>query len=174
VRAAASFAVALLLTAPAAAVEQQRPWSVDVGATYVMLGDEHTTGGWTPTLAGRRWWSTSERARISAGITAVAFDFRSLHWLGFMAGPEVGGDYRLSRSWRAGGELALDGGRIPVCNAWHLCLRYWGVFPRARAGVTYEASPGVSMTAGLGVRYVNALGWSGVSWEPGATARFGW
>lgn len=128
---------ALLLAAPASAQEKrERPWQVDAGATYVMLGDQHPTGGWTPTVTARRWWPTSERARVSAGVGAAAFGFSSLHWLGFLAGPEVGGDYRLTESWRAGGAIAADMGRIPVCTNWDLCMRHWGLFPRAQARAT--------------------------------------
>jgi hypothetical protein len=172
----ATLAAVLLLAAPAAAQERQdeRPWSVELGATHVVLGDQHPTGGWTPTIAARRWWPASERARVSAGLGAAAFGFSSLHWLAFLAGPELGGDYRISESWRAGGGLAAEMGRVPVCNNGHLCLRYWGLFPRALAGLTYEAAPGASMWAGLAARYVNTLGWEGVSWEPAASARFGW
>ncbi|XXX73859.1 hypothetical protein WMF30_40055 [Sorangium sp. So ce134] len=171
-------AAVLLLAAPASAQERrgerERRWSVEVGATHVMLGDRHPTGGWTPTIAVRRWWTASEGARISAGVGAAAFDFSSTHWLGVLVGPEVGGDYRLSESWSAGGAFAVDGGRVSVCNDWHLCLRWWVLAPRAAAGVTYTAAQHVSTTAGLGARYVSTLAWSGVSWEPTIGVRFDW
>ncbi|WP_437948619.1 hypothetical protein WME98_49890 [Sorangium sp. So ce296] len=175
-RAGAALAAVLLLVGSAAAQERrnERPWSVELGATHVALGDRHPTGGWTPTIAARRWWPASERGRVSVGLAVAAFDFSSFRWLGVLAGPELGADYRISESWRVGGGLALDAGRIPVCNDWHLCLRYWGLFPRAQAGLTYEPAPGASMSFGLGARYVNTLAWEGISWEPTASARFGW
>ncbi|WP_437591477.1 hypothetical protein [Sorangium sp. So ce1000] len=170
----ATLAATLLFARAAPAEERERPWSIEVGATHVALGDQHPTGGWSPTIAARRWWPASERARISAGVGASVFDFSSWHWMAVLVGPEAGGDYRIGGSWRAGGSLAADMGQIPVCNDWHLCVRHWGLFPRAQAGVTYEASPGVWVGIGLGIRYVNTLSWEGISWEPGATARFGW
>jgi hypothetical protein len=176
VRAANAISAAVvLLTASASAQEKrERPWSVEAGATYAMLGDQHPTGGWTPTLAARRWGATSERARVFIGIDAAAFGFASLHWLGFLAGPELGGDYRLSENWRAGGAIALDAGRIPVCTNWHLCMRYWGFFPRTQIGAAYEASSIVAIVAGVGVRYISTLAWTGASVEPAVSARFGW
>ncbi|WP_434042217.1 MULTISPECIES: hypothetical protein [Sorangium] len=169
-------AAAALLVGPAAAQEatKERAWSAELGVTHVVLGDLHPTGGWTPTASARRWWPASERARVSAGVSLAMFDFSSLHWLGMLAGPEAGLDYRLSESWSADLALAVDFGRVPICNNWDLCVRFWGFFPRARVGLTYEASPGVSTSLGLGVRYVNSMAWEGLSWEPVASARFGW
>ncbi|WP_438029055.1 hypothetical protein [Sorangium sp. So ce233] len=175
-RAALAICAAVLLLAASASAQEKRErrWSVEAGATYVALGDQRPTGGWAPTIAARRWWPAAQRARVSAGIGAAAFGFSSLHWLGFLAGPEVGGDYRLSESWRAGGTLAADMGRVPVVTNWGYPMRYWGLFPRVQIGATYEPSPGVSMSAGLGARHVNTLAWEGVSWEPAARASFGW
>ncbi|HTN91952.1 MAG TPA: hypothetical protein VL242_50130 [Sorangium sp.] len=132
VRAAAAAAAALLAGPAAQEPSKQRTWSVKLRVTHVVLGDRHPTGGWAPMAAARRWRSASDRARVSAGVSLAMFDFSSLHWLGVLAGPEGGFDHRISEGWSAGGGLALDAGRVPICSNWDLCVRFWG-FLRGRA-----------------------------------------
>jgi hypothetical protein len=177
VRAALTIA-ALFLPAGAAAQEKDRDWSVEVGASLVALGNERPTGGWSPSLSARRvlWRPDGEMGRwsVHGGARVSAFNFSSWRWLALVAGPTSSVEARVTRNWSAGLDLSLDLGQIPVCNDGDICLRWWGLFPRAQVGVTYEAAPGVSVTAAVGVRYVNTLAWEGVSWEPAAVGRFGW
>ena len=147
---------------------------MEVGATHVALGHQHPTGGWAPTVTARMWWHTSERARASVGLGAAAFGFSSMHWLGVLAGPEVGSDYRVSGNWRVGAALAADLGRVPITTNWGYPMRYWVISPRAQTGVSYEAAPGASVSLGIAARYVTTLPWSGFSVEPAARAIFGW
>lgn len=170
----ALFAASLTIAGTAGAIEQKaHVWSLDVGGGYVVLGGNPTTGGIAPSGRWQRCWSPSTVIDLGLGVEASAFGFGGgSRWIGFVGGL-VG-----SASFRFGGagiefQAAADAGRIPVCNAWGLCLRYWGVFPRTALVVTYAVGGITRLGVSLSGQYVNTLGWTGWSAQPGLFVRFG-
>jgi hypothetical protein len=167
-----------LLASPASAAnaEEERPWSVDVSASLVVLGDKRPTGGIAPTLAGRYQWELGELLRLQLGLSAAAFGFGDeLRNAGFFVGPtaSIGLDLK---EWGLSGSamLTADWGRAPVCNDWGLCVRYWGLWPKGTIAAAYAPIETFAVVGGLSARIVDTLGWGGVSWEPTAGGRLLW
>ncbi len=170
--------LAILMAAPSVQAEEHpRVWRVEAAVRYVVLGNHHPTGGIAPQLAGGRTWSLSDSVEATAGLEALAFGFGApSRWMGVLAGPH--GRIAWKRApVRLAVDVGLDVGRIPACNDWPhgaLCLRFWGLFPRADVGVSYDVSAGLAAMASFGGRYVSTLAWTGVSWEPSLGARLSW
>ncbi|WP_437764699.1 hypothetical protein WMF27_33940 [Sorangium sp. So ce281] len=172
--------VALSLLPAVARAEEGAPprWEIDVKATYVVLGSRATraTGGIMPSVTGLRRWPVRNAVDIGIGADVGLFGLGGdARWLGLLTGPTAavrGRPFRAPVSF----ELAarLDFGRIPVCNAWGLCLRYLGFFPAMEAGAAYLSTQHVAIVATCGVRFIRTLAWSGVSVEPAAAGRIFW
>ena len=150
-----------LLAAPALAEEPVI--SVEARAGWTTMGGERTTGGLTLGGAGRYvrpvdggpWgW----HAGVGADAVGVG---DSWHWLGILAGPEIGG-WRAIDAWRVSVGFSLPMGQLPTCNDSNLCIRYWGAFPAGAGRVEYRAE---SFRLGVeaGAMYVNTLGWAGAA-----------
>lgn len=167
-----AFAAVTLATGTAAAEESQR-FRVDASVGYVMLGGKPQTGGAAPSLSGRALLRVNERVTAGAGGGVTAFGFMGgARWVAVLGGPVFSIGARLS-SVVVECEASFDFGRVPVCNAWGLCLRYWGMFPRLGAHAGYQVHERFAVGGSVSVRVVNTLGWSGVSFEPAITGRFG-
>jgi hypothetical protein len=167
-----------LLSATACAEEREAVgrWEVDLRGARVVLGDARTTGGFMPQVAGRRAFAIAPWADVSVGAEVGVFGLGDeARWIGILGGPTVGASVR-----PASGPVALgltvggDFGRLPVCNAWGLCVRYVGFFPAFSAGATYYASKAFAAGASLSARPVITLAWQGASWEPSAHVRAFW
>ncbi|AGP40213.1 hypothetical protein SCE1572_40345 [Sorangium cellulosum So0157-2] len=153
-------------------------WEIGVKAAYVVLGGRATraTGGIMPSITGLRRWPIREAVDIGIGADVGLFGLGGdARWLGVLGGPAAA---IRAMPFRAPLSLELttrlDFGRIPVCNAWGLCLRYLGLFPAVEAGAAYLSTQHVAIVATCGVRFINTLAWSGVSVEPAAAGRIFW
>lgn len=172
--------VALSLVSTGARAEERAPprWEIDVKAAYVVLGARaaHATGGIMPSVTGLRRWPVRDAVDVGIGADVGLFGLGGdARWLGVLGGPAAAVrvmPFRAPLSF----ELAarLDFGRIPVCNAWGLCLRYLGLFPAVEAGAAYLSTQHVAVVATCGVRFIRTLAWSGVSVEPAAAGRIFW
>ncbi|WP_434042791.1 MULTISPECIES: hypothetical protein [Sorangium] len=172
--------IALSLVSTGARAEEGTPppWQVDVKAAYVVLGASATraTGGIMPSVTGMRRWPLRDAVDIGLGADAGLFGLGGdARWLGILGGPAASARVMPFRA-PVSLELTawLDFGRIPVCNAWGLCLRYLGFFPAAELGAAYLSTQHVAVVATCGVRFIRTLAWSGVSVEPAAAGRIFW
>jgi hypothetical protein len=171
--------VTLLVSTSARAEERAAAaWQLDVKAAYVVLGAHaaRATGGIMPSLTGWRIWSVGEAVDIGVGADAGLFGLGGVaHWIGVLGGPATTARV-MAFSMPLTFELSarLDFGRIPICNAGGLCLRYLGFFPAAEAGVAYRSTQNIEAVATCGVRVIQTLAWSGVSVEPAVAGRIFW
>ncbi|WP_437777171.1 hypothetical protein [Sorangium sp. So ce1097] len=172
--------VALSLTSTGARAEDGAPprWQIDVKAAYVVLGASgaRATGGIMPSVTGMRRWPLGDAVDIGLGADVGLFGLGGdARWLGFLGGPAASTrvtPFRVPVSLDL--TARLDFGRIPVCNAWGLCLRYLGFFPAVEGGAAYLSTQHVAIVATCGVRFIRTLAWSGVSVEPAAAGRISW
>lgn len=173
--AAVLLALVVLICAESAAAQETNPraWSGEVGAGWIVLGPgERPTGGIMPTIGGAYTVPLGESARAHAALSAGVFGLGGdVAWLGVLAGPEVGASMSPVKGVSVGASVGVDGGRIPVCNPWGLCLPYWAITPRASVAASYDVAEAFAVAASLQARYVATLGWSGVSWEPRVAGR---
>jgi len=174
--AATSFLVIGLVACSAARADSKQ-WQFDVKTSYLVIGDhaKRATGGLMPSILGRRVWPVE---KVSVGIGGHLGTFGlwgDAYWMGILGGPVVSVGIRPLGS-RLFLDLAaqLDFGRIPVCNAWGLCLRYIGFFPLTQVSAAYSPTNHLGLVAGIGLRWIQTLGWSGVSAEPSLSGRFFW
>jgi hypothetical protein len=153
-------------------------WQLDVKAAYVVLGAHaaRATGGIMPSVTGLHLWSLRETVDIGIGADVGLFGLGGgAHWIGVLGGPTATArimPFRIPLTLELSAQL--DFGRIPVCNAWGLCLRHLGFFPAAEAGVAYESTPHVAAVAACSVRFIQTIAWTGVSVEPSVSARIFW
>lgn len=170
-------AAAALLLASAAAAEERpsRRWDIDVRASWVIVGPaERLTGGVMPNLSVRHSWAAGG-FDLAVGGELGAFGFADeTRWIGVLGGVTAGASWRPADWFSAEVTARIDGGRIPVCNAWGLCLRYVGLFPAADVAVGFWASKVIAGGVAVTGRYVDTLAWTGVGWEPAAFGRFYW
>lgn len=164
----------LLAASSARAEEHPRTWRAEASVRYVVLGNVNPTGGLAPQLAGGRTWAFGAW-EAGVGGEALAFGFGGApRWYGVLAGPTAHASWGCAPGaacipLRFGLDIGLDIGRLPVCNDWPagtLCLRFWGLYPRASVEVAYEVSPGLAAVASFSGRAIRTLAWSGPSWEP--------
>jgi hypothetical protein len=156
--------VLLFVVEPARAAEEREPWSADVRIGNVFMGGERPTGGLSVALGGRREWPLGERFALHAGVAGEIFGFAGgMHWAGLLAVPSAGATWTTPvDGLRVGASVEVPYGRIPTCNDWGLCIRYWGLVPGVAVRVSY-ASKAVGALTDVSVRYVDTLGWSGVA-----------
>ncbi len=178
-------ALVLVCAAPLRAEEPSaRPWAIETRAAYTLLGGAgRPTGGVAPTLAARRvvWWSAGGGWGLAAGARISAFGFGAdAHWLGVLTGPTIATETRpillpaeLGRVV-LGLELGSDFGRVPTCNAWGACARFWGWFPTIAVMARYAASERVDAGLLFQARVVTTWAWSGIGWEPAVAGRILW
>ncbi|WP_437753728.1 hypothetical protein [Sorangium sp. So ce1389] len=172
--------IALSLVSAGARAEEGAPprWQVDVKAAYVVLGAHaaRATGGIMPSVTGMHRWPLRDAVDIGIGADVGLFGLGGgARWLGLLGGPTASArvmPFRVPLSFEL--TARLDVGRIPVCNAWGLCLRYLGFFPAAELGAAYLSTQHVAVVATCGVRFIRTLAWSGVSVEPAAAGRISW
>lgn len=153
-----------LLTIPALADEDERPWSLDASVGNEFMGGERSTGGLSVVLGARHAWRINERVSWHVGLTGEAFGFAGgSHWMGLFAGPSVGvlGQTPIE-GLRVGLSATVPYGRIPACNDWGLCMRFWGIFPGGSLRAAYGGAT-VGAIADLDVRLVDTLVWTGPS-----------
>jgi hypothetical protein len=174
-------ASSLLLIAGLAGAEEarlERRWEIDLSGRYVVIGGAVTTGGIMPQFAARHTWPISGWFDIHAGAQIGAFGFADEgRWLGILGGIQVGAYTRPTKiPLRFGLTFVADGGRIPVCNDWGLCIRFNGFYPAGVVEATIYEIPWkvTAMSASLSARRVNSLAWSGWSFEPTLGGRFYW
>lgn len=164
--------LAALLYGVSVRADELPSWSVDGGPVYVLLGGQNATGGLGGAITGRYHLQLTDSIGLHPGLDLTAFGLRGdSHWWGVLTGPEAGLSWR-GDHWSAAAAVGMEYGRVPVCN-WKpaaLWLRYWGIVPRAAVGVGYEVRP-LGVVAGVAARYIDTLGWTGISWEPGLRAR---
>lgn len=165
--------LALTVSARAEAQEAKpRPWSVDGGLGLLVLGPgERPTGGPMPSIGARYTLQLGDSALAHAGLSGGAFGFGDTAWLGWLVGPEVGAGVSPLKNVSLGASFGLDGGRIPVCNDWGLCLPYWSLVPRGAVSASLDVGEAFAIEASLQARYVSTLGWTGVAWEPRMVGR---
>jgi hypothetical protein len=173
-------AAALLLVPSSVRAEERATaaWQLDAKASYVVLGARaaRATGGIMPSLTGWYTWPIREAIDLGLGADLGVFGLGgTAHWIGVLGGPTAAARF-MPFSIPLSFELSarLDIGRIPVCNAWGLCLRYVGFFPAAEAGAAYQWTPRVAATATCGVRILQTLAWSGATVEPAVAGRVFW
>lgn len=170
----------LLIAQPAIAQETvPRPWSAGLSAAYVILGPEgRRTGGLMPALAVRRIWALSDAVQLGVGVRVGAFGFADeTRWLGWLGGLAVEAEIRPARSAPALSipiAVRLEGGRVPVCNSWGLCLRFVGLYPALETGLSYRLGGTAAVSTVIAARYVRTLAWEGVSVEPALGAQLSW
>jgi hypothetical protein len=169
-----------LVVSTSAGAEERAPaaWEVDAKVSYVVLGAHaaRATGGIMPSLTGLHLWPLGEAVVIGIGADVGLFGLGGVaRWIGVLGGPTATGRF-MPFSMPLSFELSvrLDFGRIPVCNAWGLCLRSLGFFPAIEAGVAYRFTQHVAAAATCGVRIIQTLAWSGASVEPAAAGRVFW
>lgn len=168
----AIIAASLLVTSLANA--EPRTIDIAASASYVVIGGGRNTGGLMPSIAWRWTWQ-ARAADLSLGAHLGLFGFGgSPRWMGVLGGPTAAIAWHPRSAWTVGVGVDVDVGRLPVCNAWGLCLRYIGVFPAGSVGGAYVLANHVEATAALTVRAVSTLGWTGATFEPAAGARFFW
>ncbi len=166
---------AVVLLARIAEGSEANPWQVDLRGSHVVLGGERETGGFMPVLAAQKSFEVAKDLRLGIGGDVGLFGLGGApRWIGFLAGPTGSISYQASKAIGLGARLSSGLGRIPVCNDWGLCLRYWGLFPSFAATGTYTPRDNISFELSMAGRYVNTLAWSGASWEPSLGARFSW
>lgn len=157
-------------------------WQADMRLGYIILGgaptetgEPTTTGGVMASADARHVWHVRDWLDASAGLAGGAFGFEDeAHWIGFVGGPTAGVSLHVpDRPFGLGLDLApLDGGRLPVKNAWGMPMRYWGWYPAATISLSYATSDNLSFVAGCSARWVSTLGWTGASWNPSIAGRF--
>lgn len=155
---------ALLLSSSTALAVEQRPWSVFAAVGNVWLGPpERPTGGASVSLGGRYSWPLGKRAMLDAGLSAETFGFAGgSHWMALIVGPSAGVSVSPVEGLRLGLDFDVPYGRVPVCNDWGLCLRYWGIYPGAALHALYGGET-VGAVVDVTVRLVDTLGWTGIS-----------
>lgn len=175
------FALAAVLLAPATAwghgASVPPPvWELDLKGSWISIGGRPKTGGFTPILEGRRLFAVHDRVRLSVGLDAGAFGFASgePRTLGVFGGLTIGVAARPWTALAVSFQAAMDVGRLPVCNAWGLCLRYIGLYPAAALGAAWSLDGRFAVGGSLTVRGVNTIAWQGASWEPGLYGRAAW
>ncbi|WP_437675419.1 hypothetical protein [Sorangium sp. So ce131] len=179
-KATVAASVAMSLVSAGARAEEGTPprWQVDVKAAYVVLGarGSRATGGLLPSIAALHRWPVREAVDIGLGADVGLFGLGGdARWLGVLGGPTAAArvmPFRVPLSFEL--SARLDFGRIPVCNAWGLCLRYLGFFPAVEAGTAYLSSQHAAVVATCGVRFIKTLAWSGASVEPTVAGRIFW
>lgn len=179
-RASCIAVVVIPLVSTGAQAEERAPaaWQLDVKAAYVVLGAEavRATGGLMPSVTAFHLWSLRETVDIGIGADVGLFGLGGVaRWIGVLGGPMATArvmPFRIPLTFEL--SARLDFGRIPVCKAWGLCLRYVGFLPAAEAGVAYESTPHVAAVAACGVRFLQTIAWTGVSVEPSVSARIFW
>jgi hypothetical protein len=177
-RGAQALLVALLGVATAAGAEEPAPrWRLGVDTSYLVLGPDarHATGGLAPGVSIARTWSPSAAVGLSlgGGISVVGVTSPS-RWIGVLTGPRAAVGWHATPALSLSAGIDLDAGRLSACNRWGLCLRYWGLYPAAELGAAWMPQAHAGIAAGLLVRYVSTLGWSGPAWSPYAGGRFTW
>ncbi len=152
--------------------EAKGEWEIEGHFAYAVYGSNHPTGGIMPTLEGRHLWKINDTLswHLGAGIGAFGLSDNA-HWIGVIGGPTIGARAQWKNGLGLGLSFAADFGRIPICNAWDLCLRYVGFYPALVPSITYATESHVSFGFACPVRYVNTLGWEGVAVEPAAIGR---
>ncbi len=159
----------MLLAGDVHAEDGAGDWSAAARTSYAWLGPrERPTGGLMITGSLMRSIGLGRNSEVAVGAEGAAFGFDSGgRWTAILGGlvAVVRTEVPLTRAWLVGVGVHLDGGRLPVCNAWGLCLQYAGLFPAASAGVRYEASERVAFDLGGGARWVRTLAWSGAAGE---------
>lgn len=140
------------------------PWAADASTAWLVMGPRaHQTGGLVVSAAVTRTIALSERVGLAVGgeLSCFGMDAGS-RWMGVLGGATA--RLRLQSAWRSvsvGVGAHLDGGRIPIINAWGLPLNYAGFFPSGSAFLGYAPSPRVSFDASGAVMVVETLGYKG-------------
>lgn len=152
----------VLLALPALAADDEKPWSVDASIGNEFMGGERPTGGLAVVLGARHAWRINDRASWHAGLIGETFGFAGgSRWMGILAGPSVGViGLTPVDGLRVGLSAHVPYGRVPACNDWGLCMRFWGLFPGGSLRVAYGGAT-VGAIADLDVRYVDTLVWTG-------------
>ena len=166
----APLALALLLVSASASAEQR--WSADARTVYAFTLGARPTGGLMPT-AEFSYWRLGESASVAVG-GSVGVLVDQPRWLGVLGG--VAASLR-GRPWSVvelSATAHIDGGRIPICNAWGLCLQYSGFYPAIAGSALYVPSERVSVGTYIGIRYVKTLGYTGPWFEPAIVGRINW
>lgn len=165
--------VALLM--PSIANADPRAWDVETRASYVVIGGGRETGGLMPSLSARHLWAPSEKVDLTLGARLGLFGLGGgSRWIGVLGGPTASAGWHPSPAWTLGAGVDFDVGRIPVCNAWGLCMRYVGLFPAAEIGGAYAVAAHAEITAALTVRVISTWAVTAPTFEPAAGGRVFW
>jgi hypothetical protein len=159
-------------TSAQASEEYNTPWEIGVHLEYEVIGAHRATGGAMPQVFVQHWWSLIDKTLfVAAGADLGVFGFGAdSHWIGVLGGPTVAVALApWDKPVAIGLKFAMDFGRIPVCNAWDLCLRYVGAFPTGEFRLVWFPSENTGFGVNIAGEYVNTVAWEGVGIRTGAT-----
>lgn len=140
------------------------PRAADAHTEWLVMGPaKHRTGGMFLAGAVTKSVAIGERVSVALGgeMSFFGVDAGS-RWMGILGGATA--RLRCQTAWRpvtVGLGAHVDGGRIPIINAWGLPLNYAGFFPSASAFIGYAPSKRVSFDATGAAMIVETLGYRG-------------